>query len=99
MATSTHGVLATFGIDLSREPEQRAALEGFIIPGVKSAPGFVTGNWTLDRDASETIALVTFDSEQEARNFAENVRANAENQRAAGITLRSVRVVEVSASA
>jgi hypothetical protein len=99
MTESTHAVLATFAMDLDRESEQREALVGFIVPGVQSAPGFVSGHWTLDRDASESVALVTFESEETARAFAGSVRGNAEHQQALGITLLSVRVVEVTARA
>jgi hypothetical protein len=99
MTEATHAVLATFEMDLERESEQRGALLGFIVPGVKSAPGFVSGTWTLDRDTSESIALVTFASEDEASAFAGSVRDNAENQHALGITLVSIRVIEVTATA
>jgi hypothetical protein len=99
MTESTHAVLATFAMDLDRESEQRDALLGFIVPGVRSAPGFVSGHWTLDRDGSESVALVTFASEDEARAFAGSVRGNAERQRALGITLVSAQVVEVTARA
>src|SRR4051794_37780652 len=97
MTESMHAVLATFGMDLSRESEQREALLSFIVPGVQSAPGFVSGHWTLDRAASESVAFVTFDSEETAQAFAGSVRGNAEHQQALGITLLSARVVEVTA--
>lgn len=99
MASSTHGVLATFEVDLSQEADQQAALSGFIVPGVQSSPGFVAGTWTVDREAGQSFALVTFSSEATARDFATNVRGNVENQRAVGITLLSVRLVEISATA
>ena len=99
MTESTHAVLATFAMDLARESEQREALLGFIVPGVRSAPGFVSGHWTLDRATSESVALVAFESEESARAFAGSVRGNAEHQQALGITLVSARVVEVTARA
>ena len=99
MSSSTHATIATFQMDLSREVEQRDGLNRMIVPGVRTSPGFVTGCWTLDREASESVVLITFESLEAAQAFAENVRGNAVNQRAAGIELVSIRIVEVSASA
>ena len=95
----THATLAIFRMDLSREAEQREGLERMVVPGVRQAPGFVAGCWTLDRDTSESVVLITFDSHDHAEALASNVRANAPQQAAVGIELRSIRVVEVSASA
>jgi hypothetical protein len=99
MSDATHATLGTFRMDPSREAEQREGLERLIVPGVRSTPGFVTGCWTLDRAEDESVVLVTFSSEASAESFAASVRANAEHQRAVGIELVSVRVVEVSATA
>ena len=95
----THATVATFRMDLSREAEQRAGLDQLIVPGVRASPGFVAGTWTLDRDAGESVVLVTFDSVEAATSFAGNVRANAPHQIAVGIELVSIRIVEVLASA
>lgn len=86
-------------MDLSREAEQREGLNRMIVPGVRASPGFVAGCWTLDRAASESVVLVTFDSIEAATAFADNVRGNASNQLAVGIDLVSIRIVEVSATA
>ena len=99
MNSPTHATLATFRMDLSREAEQREGLNHMIVPGVRASPGFVAGCWTLDRAASESVVLVTFDSIEAAKAFADNVRANASNQMAVGIELLAIRIVEVSASA
>ena len=99
MSSPTHATLATFRMDLSREAEQREGLTQMIVPGVRSAPGFVTGCWTLDRATSESVVLITFDSHEHAEALASNVRANAPHQAAVGIELLSIHVVEVSASA
>ena len=95
----THATLANFRIDLSREAEQRQVLDDVIIPSVMKAPGFVTGYWTLDRDAGEGTVLLTFESAADARNVAAGVEANAPNQAGAGLELVSIRIVEVVASA
>jgi hypothetical protein len=99
MNSPTHATLATFRIDLSREMEQREGLNRMIVPSVRASPGFVAGCWTLDRAASESVVLVTFDSIEAAKAFADNVRANASNQTAVGIELLAIRIVEVAASA
>ena len=83
-------------MDLSREAEQRAVLEQVIVPGVSASPGFVSGHWTLDRDGSQSFVLLTFESAEHAEAMASNVRANAENQHAAGIDLVSIQVLEVT---
>jgi hypothetical protein len=85
-------------MDLDREAEQRAGLEQMIVPGVRNAPGVVTGQWTLDRSTAESVVLITYDSATAAADMAANIRANADNQKAAGIQLVSVRVVDVIAS-
>ena len=99
MTNPTHATLATFRMDLSREAEQREGLNRMIVPGVRASPGFVTGYWTLDREISESVVLVTFDSIEAAKAFADNVRGNAPQQKGVGIELESIRIVEVSASA
>jgi hypothetical protein len=86
-------------MDPAKEAAQRQGLHDFIVPSVRQAPGFVAGYWTLDRDSSESVAFILFDSRDTAGNFAENVRANAPNQVAVGIELLSIRVSEITASA
>jgi hypothetical protein len=95
----THATIATFHMDLDREAEQRAGLEQMIVPGVRNAPGVITGHWTLDRSTAESIVLITYDSSTAAEDMAANIRANADNQRTVGIDLVSVRIVEVVATA
>ncbi|MBW3651376.1 MAG: hypothetical protein KY458_12490 [Actinobacteria bacterium] len=99
MASPTHATLATFRMDLSREAEQREGLQRMIVPGVKQFPGFVGGNWTVDRQTSESIVLLTYDSLSAAESMAENIRGNADNQRHVGLDLVGVRILEVAASA
>jgi len=99
MNATRFATLATFQLDLSREAEQKEGLARMIVPGVKASPGFVSGCWTLDRERSESVVLVTFDTIDHAELFADNVKANAQGQAAVGISLESIKVVEVSASA
>ena len=99
MSRATHATLATFTMDLSREGEQRGVLEHVIVPGVSASPGFVSGHWTLDRETAQSHVLLTFESADHAEAMATNVRSNAENQRAAGIDLVSIRILEVTVTA
>ena|SRR6478752_8862165 len=99
MAAPSHATLATFRVDLTREAEQRHGLELVIVPGVRQFPGFVTGHWTLDRAAAESIVMLTYDSVAAAESMADNIRGNADNQRRVGLDLVDVRVLEVAASA
>jgi hypothetical protein len=99
MPSATHATLATFLMDLSRDTEQREALERFIVPGVRQFPGFVSGHWTLDRATSESVVLLTYESLDAAEAMAENIRGNAANQADAGLALVGVRILEIAASA
>jgi hypothetical protein len=73
MASATHATLATFRMDLSREAEQREGLERMIVPGVRQFPGFITGHWTVDRTAAESLVLLTYESLAAAQAMAENI--------------------------
>jgi hypothetical protein len=99
MTEPTHATVATFRMDRAREAEQKEGLRRIIVPGVRKAPGFIAGYWTLDRELSESVVLITFDSREHAEALAVNVRENAANQARVGIELLSIRVVEVTASA
>lgn len=99
MTGPSHATLATFRMDLSREAEQRAGLEQMIVPGVRRHPGFVAGTWTLDRAQGKSFVMLTYDSVDAAESMKENILANAEGQRAVGIDLVSVTVLEISATA
>jgi hypothetical protein len=94
----THATAATFRMDLANEAAQRDALTQMIVPGVRAAPGVVSGTWTLDRDKSETLVLITYESREAAEAMASNIRGNAENQRASGLELVEVRLLEVVAT-
>jgi hypothetical protein len=86
-------------MDPDRLDAEQEALHRFIVPSVRSSPGFVSGTWTLDRGAAESLVMVTFASEADAEAFIGNVEANAPNQGAVGVELRSIRIVEVAATA
>jgi hypothetical protein len=67
------------------------------VPRAKGAPGFVAGYWTQSDDKDNGLAMVVFDS-------ADNANAAAEMIRTAGsmadtVTLESIEVREVVANA
>jgi hypothetical protein len=78
----------------------REALNSRVVPGISGAPGFKTGYWTWSTGggASNGLAMMIFDSEENARAAGERVRAVA-NDNPDDVTLESVEVREVVASA
>ena len=58
-----------------------------IVPGVRQFPGFVSGQCTVDRQTSESLVLLTYESLAAAAAMAENIRGNADNQRRVGLDL------------
>jgi hypothetical protein len=98
MSDARYATIATFGRDLTREAVSREGLHGFIVPGVRRHGGVVSGHWMMDREAQESVAVVTFTSRDAAEAFRRDVTNNAENQAAAGVELRQIRLVEVEAS-
>ena len=99
MPTPTHATIARFKVDLSREADQRDGLERIIVPGVREFAGVVEGTWTLDREAAESIVLITYESRAAAEQMRANIMGNADNQRFVGLDLVGVRIVEIMASA
>jgi hypothetical protein len=99
MSEPTHATIATFRMDMSREDEQQRGLREFLVPRVSQYAGFLGGNWMLDREAEESVVVVTFSSRHAAEAFRKNVEGNAANQAAAAIELLKIRVLEVTASA
>jgi hypothetical protein len=98
MSEPTHATIATFRINMAREDEQRSGLREFLVPRVSQHSGFLGGTWMLDREAAESVVVVTFSSRHAAEAFQKNVEDNAANK-AAAIQLIEVRVLEVMDSA
>ena len=78
----------------------REMLDSQVVPRISGAPGFKTGYWTWHTDGGELngLAMMIFDSEENARAAGERVRAVA-NDNPDDVTLESVEVREVVASA
>jgi hypothetical protein len=83
-------------VRVSLSDDDSASLEELrneVVPRVTQAPGFETGYWVrLDGEKAGTSVIV-FDSEENARNASERF------QPPAGVTLQSMEVGEVVASA
>ncbi len=85
-------------MDMSREDEGLRGLREVVVPGVRRHPGFLSGHWMLDRDAEQSVVVITFSSRESADALRANVEGNAANQAAAGVELVQIRVLEVAAS-
>jgi heme-degrading monooxygenase HmoA len=84
-------------VSVQEGPEATQFLREQIVPAIKQAPGFVAGYWVRLEGGDEGNSIVVFESEDAARQAAEQVRGNVgQNQ---GVTLNSVTVGEVVANA
>jgi hypothetical protein len=96
---ATHAVLFVFRIDAAKQESQLQGLRDFIVPGVREEPGFVAGYWTVERDSSETVTFVLFESRVFAERFAKSLRKIGSGRLKVGTELMLIRVVEVVATA
>ena len=78
----------------------REVLNSQVVPQVSGAPGFKTGYWTWQTDGGELngLAMMIFDSEENARAVGDRIGAVAADA-PDDVTLDSVEVREVVASA
>jgi hypothetical protein len=78
----------------------RELLKSRVVPQVSGAPGFKAGYWTWQTDASEMngLAMMMFDSEENARAAGDRISAAAADA-SDDVTLDGVEVREVVASA
>jgi len=90
-----HAVVTRVSVQDGAEATQ--FLREQIVPAVKQAPGFVAGYWVRLEGGDEGNSVVVFESEDAARQAAEQIQGNVgQNQ---GVTLNSVTVGEVVANA
>ncbi len=73
----------------------QTGLQEQVVPRVQQSPGFVAGYWT--RSDGQGLSMVVFESEEHARQAADQVKANMPPGDA--VTLDDVEVREVVASA
>ena len=77
----------------------RETLNSQVVPGVSGAPGFQAGYWTWSEDGGNGVAMMIFDSAENARSAGDRVKAVAEAEGSDHVTLDEVEVREVVASA
>ena len=80
MADATHATVTTLHRDLSKQAKQEESFREMFERGFDVIPGFVSGIWTFDREASEVIIVHSFDSLRAAEDFAEMARGRTERQ-------------------
>jgi hypothetical protein len=87
-------VLASVSVDPAQTESARSMLQDQIVPMVKASAGFVGGYWLAPVDG-KAVSVVVFDTEANARAGAPPVGPAP----APGVTIDSVEIREVSASA
>ena len=89
-----HAVVGTVKID-DYETARKYLTEN-VIPGVKQAPGFVSGTWVAPAEDGRGLSVVVFESEEAAKAAQERMQAMADE---APVTIESVQIREVSGRA
>jgi hypothetical protein len=72
-------------------------LRGDIVPRVSAAPGFQSGSWMAPNQEGKGLALLIFDTEENAGRAAEMVKVGSNPQ--PGATVERCEVREVAATA
>jgi len=88
-----HAVVVRVSIS-DREAAERT-LNQDVVPRVSQAPGFQTGYWTWKDNNG--LSMVIFDSEDNAKQAADQVRAMIENRPALSLINEEVREVVAQA--
>jgi hypothetical protein len=89
-----HAVVVDVDLDPARFDEEKAILEGLVIPMFSSQAGFAGGRWFRTPDGARGHATVMFDTEAAA----EQAKANIPDFPPDGpVALRSAHVYEVIA--
>ena len=89
-----HAVVVRVTInDLERATEN---LQNQLLPRVSSAPGFVTGYWSMSQDQSNGMGVIVFEAEDTAYAMADQVGEGPPDD---SVTLEGVEVREVIANA
>ncbi len=87
-------------VTIHKPDDTREMLNTQVVPQVSGAPGFKTGYWTWQTDGGGVngLAMMIFDSEENARAAGDRLRAVAADS-SDDVTVDSVEVREVVASA
>lgn len=93
------GYAAVIEVDNSGEDqdEGRRGLREELLPVLKTMPGFVSAALLTNYDDGRGLAVVSFDTAEQARGLASGLTVGRELR--AGVTVLSTRVFEVAASA
>lgn len=91
-----HAVAVTVAIAPNQSEAGEKELHELVVPRVSQAPGFSAGYWTRSADKTNGQSLVIFESEEHAKAAADMVQ---QMPRPSGVTIESVEVREVVASA
>jgi len=89
-----HAVVVKVTINEDAE-EARTRLREKVVPTVSQAPGFVAGYWTRSESGDNGLSMVTFESEDQAKQAAERVPQMLPET----VTIESIEVREVVAHA
>ena len=92
-----HAVVVRVTIN-DREPAEKMLHEE-VVPMVSQAPGFVAGYWTQSEDASNGMATIVVESEDVARGMKERLESSEGPGGSDHVSLESVEVRTVIASA
>lgn len=91
-----HAVVVTVSIDPTQIDAADQALREQVVPRASSSAGFQAGYWTRGADQSQGLSMALFDTEENANAASEMVSSSPTPP---GVTIRSVEVREVVASA
>lgn len=69
-----HAVLVSVTIESGREDDAVKHLNEAVLPGVRQAPGAVSGVWIAPQDG-QGYSTVVFDSEENARASADSIES------------------------
>ena len=92
-----YAVVGKVEIDASRAAEAVELLNGYTVPTVKQAPGFVGATWLRSEDGTHGQSVILFESEDAAKAAAQ--RAAEGPPPGAPVTFVSAEVYEVVAQA
>ena len=92
-----HAVLVEVDTSGADQEESLRRLREEIVPAIKQAPGFQAGTWARHSSEDKGLALVVFDSEENAVAMAGRFAVGANPQ--PGVTVERSEVREVVATA
>jgi hypothetical protein len=92
-----HAVIVNVSIADGQFDGARKVLGDNVVPQVRKSPGFIKGYWTAAPDRRTGTSIVVFNTQSDAENAANAVRAQPNP--APGVTLGTVEVREVVAEA